>query len=34
VISEAQFGTQGITMEDTDEQAFTFHPHQVIPRRG
>ena len=34
VLSEMQFGTSGITLEDTDERAFTFHPGQVIPRRG
>jgi hypothetical protein len=34
VMSQLQFGTEGITLEDTAEQAFTFHPGQNIPRRG
>ena len=34
VMSQMQFGTEGLTMEDTDEQAFTFPPGHVIPRRG
>jgi hypothetical protein len=34
VMSQMQFGTPGITMEDTDERAFTFHPDEMIARRG
>lgn len=33
VISRMQFGTPGITTEDTDEQVFRFGVNDVIPRR-
>ena len=33
VISQMQFGVQGLTLEDTEEKAFTFPHGKVLPVR-
>ena len=33
VISRMQFGVPGITMEEPNDEAHTFHPEQVVPVR-